>query len=388
MKKLVLFISLLLLPCFSFGAGIPVTDIPRLIMEFITNRILMEKDGKIQGEKLQKLVEVLVEAKQIRARHTQLEGMEDDLEQELRLIRQVKDLRLHDVLRIIEKVSVVSNVLYANDMPYMEEYALLKEAIPGVASADGVYDFMLGGTSVYGDMIGTAPATYQGNAELLQQQAIKQYGLEVDAAKRALHTAISYQQLSVDLRDQAVDLQEKVNTEGRWELLGIGDLFSDLLDSGGELPGLEDLFGLSDKIEEWSGEIREKAGLGGLGNLLGGEREDKSEQIQGALEEAVGEFDFLNLFDSVPGLLGGGAEGIIPEYRVEFEKEGMRMTTGERIEAQDIALDNLEQSVELQLEADRLILEALEKSGHQDKVDATYRNALVRKSLMTIPIQP
>ncbi len=165
-------------------------------------------------------------------------------------------------------------------------------------------------------------------------------------------------------------------------------MFSDLLDSGGELPGLEDLFGLSDKIEEWSGEIREKAGLGGLGNLLGGEREDKSEQIQGALEEAVGEFDFLNLFDSVLGLLGGGAEGIIPEYRVEFEKEGMRMTTGERIEAQDIALDNLEQSLKLQLEADRLILEALEKSGHQDKVDATYRNALVRKSLMTIPIQP
>ncbi len=219
MKKPVLFISLLLLPCFSFGAGIPVTDIPRLIMEFIKNQLLMEQDRKIQRDKLQKLVEVLVEAKQIRARHTQLEGMEDDLEQELRLIRQVKDLRLHDVLRIIEKVSVVSNVLYTNDMPYLEEYALLREAIPGVASADGVYDFMLGGTSVYGDMIGRAPATYQGNAELLQQQAIKQYGMEVDAAKRALHTAISYQQLSVDLRDQAMDLQEKVNTEGRWELV-------------------------------------------------------------------------------------------------------------------------------------------------------------------------
>jgi hypothetical protein len=48
--------------------GHSVTDIPRLILEFITDKVLMEKDAKVQGDKLQKLLEVLGEARQIRAR--------------------------------------------------------------------------------------------------------------------------------------------------------------------------------------------------------------------------------------------------------------------------------------------------------------------------------
>ncbi len=387
MKKWIWFIWLLLTPNLSFGAGIPVTDIPRFIMEFITNEILMEQDKKVQGDKLQKLVEVLVEAKQIRARHTELQGMEDDLETELRLVWQVQELQLHDVLRIVQKVISVSNSLYAHQMPYLEEYALLQKNIPGLASVEGMYDFMLGGTSVYGEMTGQAPVTYQANTELIRQQAIKQYGLEVDAAKRALHTAISYGQLSEDFRDQAEDLQEKVNREGNWSIQGLGDLFSDLLDAGGEAVGLEDLFGLEDKVEEWAGDIREKVGLGGMDNLFGG-GEDKSDQIKDAVEEAVGGFDFLSLFQSVTGLLGGSGYSPLAGYSVEFAKDGMRMTTGERIEAQGIVIDNLEQSVELGLEADRLILEALEKSEHQQKVDATYRNGLIRQSLMSIPVNP
>ncbi len=77
-----------------------------------------------------------------------------------------------------------------------------------------------------------------------------------------------------------------------------------------------------------------------------------------------------------------------PAYSVEFEKEGLRLTTGERIEVQGIAVDDLEQSVELQLEADRLVLDALTKTETQYKVDRAYQNALLRKSLQSIQITP
>ncbi|MBD0255898.1 MAG: hypothetical protein ICV83_09280 [Cytophagales bacterium] len=387
MKKLILFTGLLMLPSFSFGAGIPITDIPRLILEFITNKILMEKDAKVQGDKLQKLLEVLKEAKGIRARHTELQGLEDDLEKELRLVRQVEHLKLHDVLRIVDKVVSVTNALYAEDMPYLEEYALLQEAIPGIESADRMYDFVLGSASLYGEMTRRAPATYKENADLLRQQSLKQYGLEVDATKRSLHLALSYGQLAGDLREQAEDLQQQVNREGRWSMSGVGELFSDLLDLGGETPGLDDLFGLPDQVQQWSQDIRKKLGIQALDNLFG-DGEDKSGQIGQEVENAVGGFDFLGLFESVLGLAGGGADLSVPEYQVNFEKEGLRLSTGERIEAQDIALDNLEQSIELQLESDRLVTEALRKSEHQQKVDQTYQNALLRKSLLAIPFNP
>jgi hypothetical protein len=290
----------------------------------------------------------------------------------------------------VEKVTTVTNQLYAIDVPYLEEYAALKTAIPGVESAGRVYELLMGNSSVYGELAGKAPTTYQENAHFSQQQAIRQYGVEVDAAKRALHTALSYGHLAKDLRDQALDLQEKVNREGRWSMRGIGDIFSDLFDLSEESAGL-DLGGFSETIKEWADDIRKKTGLpdNPLKNLFGGGDEDKTKQIEGAVKETVGQFDFTGIFETVIDLFSGsGGEIAGPAYSVEFEKEGLRMTTGERIEAQGIALDDLEQSVELQLEADRLVLDALTKTETQYKVDRAYQNALLRKSLQSIHIAP
>ena len=390
MKKLVMLMGLLALPHLSFAAGIPVTDIPRLIMEYITSQVLMEQDQKVQKKKLQKLLEVLQEAKTIRARHTEITGIAEDVEAELRLVREVKQLKLHDLLRIVEKVTVVTNQLYATDVPYLEEYAALKTAIPGAESASRVYELLVGNASVYGELSGKAPTTYQENVAFSQQQAIRQYGVEVDAAKRALHTALSYGHLAKDLRDQALDLEEKVNREGRWSMRGIGDIFSDLFDLGEESAEL-DLGGFSETVKEWADDIRKKTGLpdNPLKNLFGGGDEDKTKQIEGAVKETVGQFDFTGIFETVIDLFSGsGGEIAGPAYSVEFEKEGLRMTTGERIEAQGIALDDLEQSVELQLEADRLVLDALTKTENQYKVDRAYQNALLRKSLESIQITP
>jgi hypothetical protein len=380
MKKLLFSICLLLASFHSFGAGIPITDIPRLIMEYITDQVLMEQDREVQQQKLLHLLEVLKKAKNIRARHTDVLAIEDDLEKELHLIREMQHLKLNDILSIADKVLSVTGELYAHDLPVLEEYLLLRQGIPGLESSNSLYDYFQGGTSVYAELTGNAAVDYTENQQLIRQQAFKRYSLEVDMAKRSVHTALTYQALSQDLFDQATDLQEQVNKEGRWELSGTGDVFSDLLDGleGGpdlNLGGLEELMG------GWANEIKESVfGIGNvIGNLFGNTDNDKEEELDQQVSEKVGGFDFGNLLGSL--FDGSGISFSVPGYETEIQKEGMGLSTGERIEAQGAALDNLEKSLNLQLEADELLLKATDKSQHQQQVDASYQNTLFRQSM-------
>jgi hypothetical protein len=83
--------------------------------------------------------------------------MEDDLEKELRLVRQVENLKLHDVLRIVEKVVSITNALYAEDMPYGEEYALLREAIRASNRRTGCTSLCWDGHFPVRDISGVGP---------------------------------------------------------------------------------------------------------------------------------------------------------------------------------------------------------------------------------------
>ncbi len=381
MKKLLFAICLLLVSFHSFGAGIPITDIPRLIMEYITDQVLMEQDREVQQQKLLHLLEVLRKAKNIRARHTDVLAIEDDLEKELRLVREVEHLKLNDILSIADKVLSVTGELYAYDLPVLEEYLLLRQGVPGLESSNSLYDYFQGGTSVYAELTGNAATDYPENQELLRQQAFKRYSLEVDMARRSLHTALTYQALSRDLFDQAADLQEQVNKEGRWGLSGMGDIFSDMvdgLDGGGSdlnLGGLEELLG------GWAKEIKESVfGIGNvISNLFGNTDNDKEEELDRQVSEKVDGFDFNTLLGSLFG--GTGSSFLVPGYETEIQKEGMGLSTGERIEAQGAALDNLEKSLNLQLEADEILLKATYKSVHQQQADASYQNTLFRQSM-------
>jgi|GEM_PF-6898697 len=258
---------------------------------------------------------------------------------------------------------------------------MLRQGIPGLESSNSLYDYFQGGTSVYAELTGNAAADYTENQQLIRQQAFKRYSLEVDMAKRSLHTALTYQALSQDLFDQAADLQEQVNKEGRWELSGTGGIFSDMLDGldgGGpdwNLGGLEELLG------GWAKEIKESVfGIGNvIGNLFGNPDNDKEEELDRQVSEKVGGFDFDTLLGSL--FSGTGSSFLVPGYETEIQKEGMGLSTGERIEAQGTALDNLEKSLKLQLEADELLLKATYKSQHQQQVDASYQNALFRRSM-------
>jgi hypothetical protein len=381
MKKIVPFICLLFLSFQSFGAGIPITDIPRLIMEYITDQVLMEQDREVQQEKMLHLLEVLQKAKNIRARHTDVLGLEEDLEKELRLVREVQHLKLNDILSIADKVLSVTGGLYARDLPVLEEYQVLREGLPGIESSNHLYDYFHGGTSVYSELTGNVPDDYAENGQLLREQAFKQYALEVDVTKRSLHTALAYQALSQDLLEQAADLGEQVNKDGRWELTGIGDIFSDLLDGQEGAEFDPNLGGLEDLLGGWAKEIKESVfGIGNaIGNLFDRSDDDKEEEIDRLVSDKVGGFDFGSLLESLLG--GSGNFFTAPSYQTQIQKEGMGLSTGERIEAQGAALDNLKKSLDLQLEADQIILNAIHKTISQQQVDASYQNALMRESM-------
>jgi hypothetical protein len=59
----------------------------------------------------------------------------------------------------------------------------------------------------------------------------------------------------------------------------------------------------------------------------------------------------------------------------------MGLSIGERIEAQGAALDNLKKSLDLQLEADQIILNVTQKPLLEQRIDACYQNALMRESM-------
>jgi hypothetical protein len=402
MKKL--FVSALLLATLLFpvsqsqATGIPVTDIPRLIFEYIKTNVLMEKDKDVQKLKLQKLLETLQEVKKIRARQTEQLDIDVDLDKELWKVGEFKSLKISDMDAIAQKVLLLTNALYAKELPTLTEYHLLKQAMPGLQTSNQLYDYLQGGTSAYAALQGNAPADYQDHLALISNQRVKQYALEADASQRMIHTAMTYQQLSGELTKQAMDLSDKVNRDGHWDLFGIGNIFSDLADDLlGD--GLQSMPGLNDLIEkaeskfesqtsEKTKEIKKELGIkdGSVWDKLFDKSEDISEKLQGMIKSKVESMDIVSQLTS---LFSGLVDSVnpVPEYSTRIEKQGMRMSTGERIQAQAAALDNLEKSFELQLQADQLLIQASEKSEATQRLDAAYQNALIRKTLTQIPVE-
>jgi lipoprotein NlpI len=381
MKKiLVLTMTMMLLSVIS-QAQFVVFDIKRIIMEFITDDLLMEQDEKIQREKLIKLLEILTKVKEIRARNTEMLKIHEEIELTLRSIKEVEHLSLHDITQILQKVAAISKGLYAGELPYLDEYIALFDLAPGIQNTNSLYEYLLGSTTAYSHINHGANLSYSDNTLLLQEQAIKRYNIETDAAKRMLHLALSHEQLSKDLAQQAVDLSQHVSTEGSWRLFGTGDIFSDLFEEEISLPGIE-LPSLGDIIQDWTKEIGQQLKAGSL--FKKDDADEKEGEIKDRISDKMGGFDFFGLLET----LTGGIEGVppAPQYEAEIEKAGIRMTTGERIEAQETALDHMMQSIQLQLKADELTIEAIRKTEHQRKIDATYENALIRKSLTKINI--
>ncbi len=383
---------LLFTPSPTQATGIPITDIPRLIMEILEKEVFMEKDEKVQKAKLEKLFDSLKEVKQIRGKQTEQLDIDVDIDRELWLTRQFKTLKMSDIRRIKEKVQLLVEALYAKDLPYLEEYMVLKKAVPGLNASNQMYTFLNGRTGAYAALQGKGSTDMNENALAIKQQTMKQYSVDVDAAQKALHTAMTYRQLSGELTDQAMDMQEKLNQDGRWDLFGIGNLFSNLFgdDAGGLLGDLVSGEWMGNKVDELTNQVKDAAGVEDYSfwDVLLGKVKDKAESIgEQALSKVTGGgSDIVGVLDGIFGTL---TDNILPapEYETRIEKDGLRMTTGERIEAQAAALENIEKSLELELEADRIIIEATEKTPAIREVEKSYQNALFRKTLSQMSVE-
>ncbi len=373
-------------------AGVPVTDIPRLIMELLEDKVFMKQDAQVQQKKLEKLLEALQEVKKIRGKQTEQLDIDVDIDRELWLTRQFKTLKMSDIRRIKEKVHLLVEALYAKDLPYLEEYMVLKKAVPGLNASNQMYTFLNGRTGAYAALQGKGSTDMNENALAIKQQTMKQYSVDVDAAQKALHTAMTYRQLSGELTDQAMDMQEKLNQDGKWDLFGIGDLFSNLFgdDAGGLLGDLVSGEWMGNKVDDLTNQVKEAAGVEDYSfwDVLLGKVKDKAESIgEQALSKVTGGgSDIVGVLD---GIFGTITDNILPapEYATRIEKDGLKMTTGERIEAQAAALENIEKSMELELEADRLVLETTEKTPAIEQVEQAYENALFRKTLSQMQVE-
>ncbi|MDJ1505232.1 hypothetical protein [Xanthocytophaga agilis] len=402
MKKILmsaLLVGALVFPAVpSQATGFPVTDIPRLIFEYIQNKVLMEKDEKVQKQKLEKLLQTLKEVKQIRARQTEQLDMDVDIDQELWKVRQYKELSMSDLRRLAEKIIRVSTALYANDLPTLTEYHLLKQAVPGIQSSNQMYEFLQGGTSAYAVATGLAARDYSENMVMLSDQRAKQYALEIESSQRAMHTAMTYQQVSTELADQAMDLSAKISKDGSWNMFGIGNILSDLneilsgdvLGDGNGLEGILNNLGgkLTEQVEDLGKKIKKETGMNDsfIDKILGGGKNDVSNKI---MDKVTSNIEGLDALSGILSLFSGVVNNLsqIPSYTTRIEKEGLKMTTGERIEAQAAALDNMERSFDLQLQADQMIIEASNKSQTMERLDAAYQNALVRKELTRMSVE-
>jgi hypothetical protein len=397
MKKL--FVSALLLAALLFpvspsqATGIPVTDIPRLIFEYIQNEILMKQDKEVQLKKLEKLLTTLQEVKKIRARQTEQLDIDVDLEKELWKVREFKNLKLSDIEAISRKVLRLTSAIYANDLPTLTEYTLLKQAVPGLEASNRMYEYLQGGTSAYAALQGNAPSRYEDHLSLIARQRVQQYALQADASQRMIHTAMTYQQLSGELVGQAVDLSEKVNRDGNWNLFGIGDIFSNLADRIDDLPGISSLLdkaeeSIQKQTDQVNSQIKDELNIkdDSILDKIFGSQEKVQEKVMDLIKSKLAGLDLVAQLGS---LISGLADSLepVPDYSTRIEKDGMRLTTGERIQAQAAALDNLEKSCDLQLQADELLLQASEKSENMKRLDAAYQNALIRKTLTQIPVE-
>ena len=241
-------------------------------------------------------------------------------------------------------------------------------------------------------MQGNAPSKYEDHLNLIASQRVKQYALQADASQRMIHTAMTYQQLSGELVGQAMDLSEKVNQDGRWSLMGIGDIFSDLFEDI-QIPGLSELLEkgeekMEDQTDKLNEEIKDELGIKDDSFLdkLFGSSQKAQEKLQDLVKKKVESMDILS---QITSLFSGLVDSVptVPAYSTSIEKEGMRMSTGDRIQAQAAALKKKKKSFELQLQADQLLIQASEKSQATQRLDAAYQNALIRKTLTQIPVE-
>jgi hypothetical protein len=389
--KIFTLILLLGLPLLS-QAQFVVADIKRIVMEYI-NDALMEKDKQKQNDKLQKLKEILQEAKKIKQRNTEILDIDEDIEKELRSLGNFKNLSLTDINRLMEKINALKDEDFIHDLPHMGEFMTFYKQSATSETTNSFYDFLLGGTTAYAAMNDyPSNASYLENMQLQHEQASKRYSIETMIAKRKLNTALSYQQLSKDLIDQATDLSVSINKEGSWHMSNseddenITDEFT-LFDPTGNMDKVTGF--IDEKTKSITADMGGEDGMfknlfekiSPLGKLLDffGKDKDKGSEITSLL--GLGEGDMLGFID---GLFGNNEEVLSPGtlFKTSIEKEGLRLTSGERMAAQKTALDNVIKAMDLQLEADRLTIEAIGKTTHQKRVDAAYQRKAIRESLI------
>ncbi len=313
----------------------------------------------------------------------------------MRSARQTRHLKLNDVLGLLESVRR-TRARYVDDAE-TDRYLSLAEQPADAANAEELHRFLSEGKTAVDEH--ALDIGGQGRGDY------RQYLVETHTGQADLNTALAYRQLSRELTERSVDLSAQTQKDGHFDVGSrLTDIFGDN-EAATELDALVDPSSLADGL---LGSAFGQLG-GQLGNLFADDGSGKSvwdklgdfftprspkkqaEEINRRIEESLRQWG-ENALGGLTGLLTDGLEdlagSLLPsaELPVDITHSGMRLTTGERIEIQGMALENLCKSMELELEADEKVLQSLERTPHQRKVDEASNSRVLVQSLSRVKL--
>ena len=109
--------------------------------------------------------------------------------------------------------------------------------------------------------------------------------------------------------------------------------------------------------------------------------EAKQQNQANAIQSEIYNNILKNAFDGKDGNYSGLLSSLNFASNSFGNKSGLRMSTGERIAGNKMAIDFITQAQELREKADSLLLEALKRTDEQKQLEAVWQKEMIRKSL-------
>jgi hypothetical protein len=214
MKKL-LILCLLCLGPLLVRAQVPVVD--GLSNKQLLNELAkwVQDYAKQHGQQIN-LEKIFGENKNTTTQITALLQLKQEIEKGLYSVKDFQKLRISDLSRILKELyGVGSPADYGRDLPFMEEYGAYLGRPASVGNADGLYNYLLGGTGAYRP---EESGTLDGYLKRTKEQRAKAYSIHVAAQKRKMAAAMTYKRLAEQFVGLAEDLAAQVNADGEHRL--------------------------------------------------------------------------------------------------------------------------------------------------------------------------
>ena len=401
------FIGLIMIPKTGFSQiSIDVSAIQRLmelknLVEKAKNQLVQLKNGnKINNRTQANTQSILNLGKEV-------EEILRDISEFENLVSKNGKYKFNDLSIFMKTNQAVSSKLsdYHKQLTFLNKLdQILSQNSQGEVSQQGgqqMYDFFYDGTSPE-----LSASNHDDFAKAKKDEFAKVYGLQNTMQKKKFQTALAYYKIADELYHQAIVLSNAVSDESNGKPMRISNSSPFSLDNvfgtddsfdigslfGGDvfsnsMGGLMTAIYMSMPDEVLQQEILrikafiraieeiEPTGYEGIIKRANRDLEDANNAYQYKMTQKVNQAS-----GTYPGV------GLNPSNPSGFSisKTGLRMSTGERIQAQTAAIHLMNESTDYKEKGDKLMEDATKKTPLQQEMESRYQAKLVRNSLAKI----